>query len=65
MPSHKLMRYLPVLALPLAALASPARAAQDAPKDAAAQQGMVVVRDAQTGELRAPTATELRALQPR
>ncbi|MFC0252584.1 post-PEP-CTERM-1 domain-containing protein [Massilia consociata] len=65
MSSHKLMRYLPVVALPLAALALPACAAQDTPKDAAAQQGMVVVRDAQTGELRAPTATEMRALQPR
>jgi hypothetical protein len=28
------------------------------------QSGMVVVRDAQTGQLRAPTAAELRALAP-
>ena len=32
------------------------------PAHAAGQQGMVVVRDAQTGELRAPTADEARAL---
>ena len=36
------------------------------PPHAAAQepQGMVVVRDAQTGQLRAPTAAESRALAP-
>ena len=50
-----------MLFLPLAALALPAAAFQQAP---AADQGMVVVRDAQTGELRAPTAKEIRALQP-
>lgn len=46
--------------LPLAALALPA-AAQEAPSP----QGMVVVRDAETGQLRAPTSTEARALHPR
>ena len=30
----------------------------------AAQSGMIVVRDAQTGQLRAPTAAEARALAP-
>lgn len=47
-------------ALPLAAICfMPHHAsAQD-------QQGMVVVRDAQTGQLRAPTAAESRALAPR
>ncbi len=53
------------LALPCAtlcaALALPA-AAQEQPSTA--QSGMVVVRDAQTGELRAPTAAESRALAP-
>jgi len=39
-------------------LAPPARAAEQA----AGQQGMVVVRDPQTGTLRAPTADEARAL---
>jgi hypothetical protein len=36
------------------------------PSTAAAQEqsGMVVVRDAQTGQLRAPTAAEIRALAP-
>jgi hypothetical protein len=33
------------------------------PAEAAGQQGMVAVRDAQTGQLRAPTAAELKALQ--
>ena len=33
-----------------------------APAHAAGQQGMVVVRDPQTGELRAPTAAESQAL---
>ena len=47
-------------ALPLAAMCfMPHHAsAQD-------QQGMVVVRDAQTGQLRAPTAAESRALTPK
>jgi len=53
------------LALPCAALCAalslPA-AAQERPPTT--QSGMVVVRDAQTGELRAPTAAESRALAP-
>lgn len=51
--------------LPLAALAFPACAQQAEPRQAQAQEGMVVVRDADTGELRAPTAEEARALHPR
>jgi hypothetical protein len=54
--SHK--KYLP--ALPCAALC----AALSFPAAAQEQSGMVVVRDAQTGELRAPTAAESRALAP-
>lgn len=47
-------------ALPLAAICfmPPHASAQD-------PQGMVVVRDAQTGQLRAPTAAESRALAPK
>jgi len=55
----KLIHLLSCLAL--AALASPAGAGQAAEP----QQGMVVVRDAETGELRAPTPLEARALHPR
>ncbi len=51
--------------LPLAALALPAVAQQAEPRQTAAQQGMVVVRDADTGDLRAPTPVEARALHPR
>lgn len=58
MYSLKLMFFLP-----LAALSLTAGAAQDA-IPAAQGQGMVVVRDAQTGQLRTPTAAEIRALQP-
>jgi len=58
MSSLKLMLFLP-----LAALCLPA-SAQDKPAGAPQGQGMVVVRDAQTGELRAPTPAEIRALQP-
>lgn len=54
--SHKLMSFLS-----LAALALPACAVQAVEP----QQGMVVVRDADTGELRAPTPTEARALHSR
>lgn len=49
--------------LPLAALAFPACAQQAAPQQAPSQQGMVVVRDAETGELRAPSAAESEALR--
>jgi hypothetical protein len=55
------MSYLRLLAiLPCAASCAalpPTAAAQE-------QSGMVVVRDAQTGQLRTPTATEIRALAP-
>lgn len=51
--------------LPLAALAFPACAQQAEARQAQTRQGMVVVRDAETGELRAPTADEARALHPR
>lgn len=53
-----------MLFLPLAALALPAAASQQDPAPAS-EQGMVVVRDAETGKLRAPTPLEARALQPR
>ena len=49
----------PTLATALMALCGSAGAAPQAP----APQGLTVVRDAETGELRAPTATELRALR--
>ena len=55
------MSYKKLLAiLPCAALCA------GLPLQAAAQEqsGMVVVRDAQTGQLRAPTAAEARALAP-
>jgi hypothetical protein len=55
MSFKNLLTVLPCAAL-CAALASPS-AAQE-------QSGMVVVRDAQTGQLRAPTAAESRALAP-
>lgn len=60
MSSLKLMLFLP-----LAALCVPAFASQDtgSPQDSAPAQGMVVVRDAQTGKLRTPTAAEIRAIQ--
>jgi len=50
-----------MLLLPLAALCLPAGAQETAQ---AQGQGMVVVRDAQTGKLRTPTPAEMRALQP-
>lgn len=54
-----------MLFLPLAALCLPACAVQNTAPAAPAQgQGMVVVRDAQTGQLRTPTPDEMRALQP-
>jgi len=63
MPTHT-----PKFLLPLAILCLPA-AAQQAPQEttrqAGTEQGMVVVRDAQTGQLRTPTPAEMRALQPR
>jgi len=58
----------PIFLLPLAVLCLPAaaqQATQETPPEAAPGQGMVVVRDAQTGQLRTPTPAEIRALQPR
>jgi len=52
-------RFTTMLSLLLAAACLPA-AAQAAPP----AKGTVVVRDAETGEVRAPTAAEMRALQP-
>ena len=45
-------------------LAASAQEPSGAPHANTAQSGMVVVRDAQTGQLRAPTAAEMRALAP-
>jgi hypothetical protein len=57
MPNEKLIAALPLAALFAAmVLHSPARAA--------GQDGMVAVRDPQTGQMRAPTAAELQALAP-
>lgn len=53
-----------IAALPLAALAAALCHMQPAAAAAQSQEGMVVVRDAQTGQLRAPTADELKALRP-
>lgn len=63
MPTHTKMLLLPlaILCLPVAARQS----AQETSPQAGAEQGMVVVRDAQTGQLRTPTPAEMRALQPR
>lgn len=64
-------KQLPMFLLPLAVMCVPAAAQQDAQAaretqaKAESQDGMVVVRDAQTGQLRTPTAAEMRALQPR
>jgi hypothetical protein len=57
MPNEKL-----IAALPLAALF--AAMVLHAPAHAAGQDGMVVARDPQTGQMRAPTAEELKALAP-
>jgi len=61
-------KQLPLFLLPLAVLCLPAaaqQATQETSTKAEPQDGMVVVRDAQTGQLRTPTAAEMRALQPR
>jgi hypothetical protein len=60
MSHQKYLLALPGAAL-CAALSFPAAAQQ---QSGMAQSGMIVVRDAQTGELRAPTAAESRALAP-
>jgi hypothetical protein len=66
MSTEKLIAALPLAALFAAvALHTPSASAQEAataPATAPAPQGMVVVRDAQTGQLRAPTATEMQTL---
>jgi hypothetical protein len=49
-------------ALPLAALFAALMMHQ--PAHAGGQEGMVVVRDPQTGQMRAPTAQEMQALHP-
>ncbi|TQK10809.1 hypothetical protein [Herbaspirillum sp. SJZ107] len=50
----------------LAAFSLQAKAEQQAqPASAHSQEGMVVVRDAQTGKMRAPTPDELKALRAR
>ncbi len=61
-----MMLVLP-LTLSLTALALPAAAFQQAlaAPPPSAEQGAVVVRDAETGQLRAPTPLEARALRPR
>lgn len=72
MSYKKLFAALPAAALfampgAHAAPAAPAQAATTStatPAAGGAQQAMVVVRDAQTGELRAPTPQEMRALAP-
>lgn len=63
--SRKFMFFLPLAALALPACAQQAESKQAAPRQVQTQEGMVVVRDADTGELRAPTADEARALHPR
>jgi len=64
--SHQKHRFtLPCAAL-CAALSFPAAAQEQSstPQSGMAQSGMIVVRDPQTGQLRAPTAAESRALAP-
>lgn len=65
MLTRKLMLTLPLATLCLPAAAQQASPPQDRSQQASSQQGMVVVRDAQTGQLRAATPAEARALQPR
>ena len=67
MPIRPPMFLLPlaVLCLPAAAQQAVQQATQEAPSQSAPDQGMVVVRDAQTGQLRTPTPAEIRALQPK
>ncbi|MBQ5949519.1 post-PEP-CTERM-1 domain-containing protein [Massilia sp. ST3] len=49
--------------LPLAACCAAAWAVPQAAHQGAGQEGMIVVRDPQTGQMRPPTAAELQALQ--
>lgn len=62
MSYKKLLAVLPCAAL-WAAL-PPKAGAGPQPQPQQGQPGMVVVRDAQTGQLRAPTPAEMRALTP-
>ena len=69
MSYKKLLAVLPCAALwaalpPKAGAQAPTQGDQQAQQPQPGQQGMVVVRDAQTGQLRAPTAAEMRALAP-
>lgn len=56
---------IPLLWLALTSLcqAAPAAAQPPQPPQASSQQGLTVVRDAETGELRAPSAAESEALR--
>lgn len=63
--SNKLMFFLPLAALALPAVAQEAKPESSTATSPTSQQGMVVVRDAETGQLRAPTSLEARALHPR
>ncbi|GAB3382573.1 post-PEP-CTERM-1 domain-containing protein [Massilia agri] len=71
MPTHtpKFLLPLAILCLPAAAQQATQEATPEARQPAAPQagapSGMVVVRDAQTGQLRTPAPAEMRALQPR
>lgn len=58
MSNEKLLAALPLAAI-FAAIMMHTTAAR-----AAGQDGVIVVRDAQTGQMRAPTAAELKALAP-
>ncbi|MCC2972304.1 post-PEP-CTERM-1 domain-containing protein [Massilia sp. IC2-476] len=64
MPSFKSLLFLPLVALCLPACAAQNAASAPPSQGQAQGQGMVVVRDAQTGELRNPTPDEMRAMQP-
>ena len=61
MSYKKLLTILPCAAI-WVALPPKAKAHQEQAQQQAGQQGMVVARDPQTGELRAPTPAESRAL---
>ena len=63
--SPKLMCFLPLAALALPACAQQASPKQTESGQVESRQGMVVVRDADTGQLRAPTPAEAQALHPR
>jgi hypothetical protein len=58
MPHEKLLAALPLAALFAAVMM------MHSPAHAAGQEGLVVVRDPQTGQFRAPTPAEMKALAP-